>query len=177
MINRVAYRTVFQPDFMLVMATNPVGGVIPIEICALVRSGGEKVFWEAERAGADRIDICIAVGKVQVQDLGGKTSSMSSLEMRKRVDLARQMQKRRFQSEAIDFNAQMNNKLVKKYCAVEDAALELLDLAYEKYHLSARGYYKIIKVARTVADTEGEEVIRRHHLLEAVGYRNSLSEL
>ena len=97
--------------------------------------------------------------------------------MRESVHFAHEVQKERFKDETIDFNSQMTNAMIKRYCELETDAREILNLAYDKYHLSARGYYKIIKVARTIADMEQSRLIERKHILEAIGYRNSLLEM
>lgn len=179
LINRAAYRTVFPADVMLVMAMNPCRcGYYPDRnLCSCTEQEVKKYFGKIKGPVLDRIDICVAVEKVQVQELGGEGSSMSSGQMRELVEKAQMAQKNRFQNEKIDFNAQMNHTLIKKYCEMEDGAKQMLELAYDKYHLSARGYHKIIKVARTIADLEGSSLIRRPHLLEAIGYRNTVIEM
>ena len=125
----------------------------------------------------DRIDIHVAVEKVAIDDLKEKTKTMSSADMRESVCCAHEMQKLRFKEEDIDFNSQMTNAMIKQYCELEKDARQMLNLAYDKYHLSARGYNKIIKVARTIADMEQSRLIERKHILEAIGYRNSLLEI
>ena len=177
-INRAAYRAVFPADFMLVMASNPCKcGYYPDRnLCSCTEQEVRKYFGKIKGPVLDRIDICVAVEKVQVQELGDNVSSMSSAVMRSYVEKARIIQEERFKNESVCFNAQMDHDMIRKFCRLNQDAKKMLDLAYEKYHLSARGYFKIIKVARTIADMEGSEPIRREHILEAVGYRNSLLE-
>lgn len=177
-INRASYRMVFPSDFMLVMAANPCKcGYYPDRnLCACSERDVKKYFGKLQGPVLDRIDICVAVEKVPVEDLDEKTATMSSEEMRKGVERAHAMQKRRFQKEAIHFNAQMNHTQMKRYCSLTSEVQQLLNKAYDRYHLSARGYFKIIKVARTIADMEGKEQIEAQHLLEAIGYRNSQAE-
>ena len=177
-ISRVNYRAVFPSDFMLVMASNPCRcGYYPDRnLCRCSEPEVQKYFGKIRGPVMDRIDICIAVEKVQVGDLNDKVSEMSSEIMRKGVETAQDMQKERFRKETVDFNSQMNNDLIRKFCPLTEDAKKMLDLAYERYHLSARGYFKIIKVARTVADMEASEKIGRDHILEAIGYRNPLAE-
>ncbi len=178
-INRAAYRAVFPADVMLVMALNPCRcGYYPDRnLCSCSEQDVRRYFGKIKGPVLDRIDICVAVEKVQVTDLSGMEKSMSSEEMRKAVERAHEMQKNRFLNEPIDFNAQMDNQRIRKYCEMEERAKQMLELAYDKYHLSARGYFKIIKVARTIADIDGSDVIKRPHLLEAIGYRNTVIEM
>ena len=178
-INRASYRAVFPADFMLVMAMNPCKcGYFPDRsICNCTEQEVKKYFGKIKGPVLDRIDIHVAVEKVAIDDLKDKTRTMSSAEMRESVHFAHEVQKERFKDETIDFNSQMTNAMIKRYCELETDAREILNLAYDKYHLSARGYYKIIKVARTIADMEQSRLIERKHILEAIGYRNSLLEM
>lgn len=178
-INRVNYRAVFPSDFMLVMAANPCRcGYYPDRnICSCTEADVNKYFGKIRGPVLDRIDICVAVQKVKVEEFGGGGPSMSSAEMRKGIEAAQKAQKARFQSEPINFNAQMNNRQIEQFCPLDEETKELLGKAYDRFHLSARGYYKIIKVARTIADVEEEERIRKKHVLEAIGYRNSLADM
>ena len=83
------------------------------------------------------------------------------------------MQKDRYknESDALITNAKLTGRLVAKYCPLDSSGKELLRNAYEKLGISARAYEKVIKVARTIADIEGEENIRDFHIAEALGYR------
>ena len=66
----------------------------------------------------------------------------------------------------------MTSKHIKKYCEIDSASEQLLKQAFERFHLSARGYTRILKVARTIADLDGSENIQKQHLIEAISYRN-----
>ena len=175
-INRVNYRAVFPADFMLVMAANPCKcGYYPDRnLCHCTDIEVRKYFGKLKGPVLDRIDICVAVEKVNVEDFGDKVSAVDSEYMRKRVETAHKIQEERFLKEPIHFNAQMNNPQIEAYCRLQEEARQILNQAYDKYHFSARGYYKIIKVARTIADLEESAEIRKGHILEAIGYRNHL---
>ena len=97
---------------------------------------------------------------------------MNSLRMRTAVCAARQIQEERFAAQDIQFNSQMSRKEIEKYCVLDQKGSSLLDRAYDKYNMSARGYYKVLKVARTIADLEGRADISPDHVAEALGYRN-----
>lgn len=85
---------------------------------------------------------------------------------------AHQIQLERFQKEGIFFNTQMNAAQIEKYCALRPADKEILRSAFDRLELSARGYHKILKVARTAADLDGATQIELKHLLEVLQYRS-----
>lgn len=92
--------------------------------------------------------------------------------MAARVLKARTIQKLRFASErGINVNAEMGNKQIERYCPLSDACAETLSRLMEKTGLSMRAYFRIIKVARTIADLEGSDEILSRHILEAAGFR------
>lgn len=117
----------------------------------------------------DRMDICTEVQKVTYQDLNG--GGESSDVIRKRVEQVATLQKERFAGTEIGWNARIPADKLDQYCPMEDAAERLLVRIYEKMTLSTRGLHSIRRVARTIADMEGDEVIRQRHISEAVFYR------
>lgn len=119
----------------------------------------------------DRIDLKIDVDRVSFVDLKSGKLEESSEEVKKRVDKARQIQLERFKGEKIYCNAKMNSRLIKKYCCIDDDSEKLIETAFEKFHMSARGYNRILKVARTIADLAGSENIELAHVAEAIAYR------
>jgi len=119
----------------------------------------------------DRIDIHLEVPVVNHKDLLGGPSPESSREIRRRVELARQRQLRRFRGEGIYCNAQMGDAHLKRYCRLTSDAEKLLEMAMKKLALSARAYTRVLKVSRTIADLEGAEKIEPTHLSEALQYR------
>lgn len=119
----------------------------------------------------DRIDLKIDVDRVSFVDLKSDKLEESSEEVKKRVDKARQIQLERFKGEKIYCNAKMNSRLIKKYCCIDDDSEKLIETAFEKFHMSARGYNRILKVARTIADLAGSENIELAHVAEAIAYR------
>ncbi|MBR1396203.1 MAG: YifB family Mg chelatase-like AAA ATPase [Selenomonadaceae bacterium] len=122
----------------------------------------------------DRIDIHIRVPRVEYKDLSSKRKSEPSSEIRKRVSKARDIQVKRLKPYHMFCNAQMNHALIGKYCQMTDRAEELLELVYKRKHLSARSYDRIKKVARTIADLEGSDVIDNVHIGEAIKLRNDV---
>ena len=119
----------------------------------------------------DRIDIHIEVPAVKYRDLASRDPGESSREIKKRVDAVQRIQLDRFKGMKIYCNAQMTNRHIKKFCQIDEASQKLLEMAIDKFGLSARAYTRILKVARTIADLEGQENIQSHHLSEAIQYR------
>jgi magnesium chelatase family protein len=121
----------------------------------------------------DRIDLHVEVTPVSYQELSDhKIVSEKSVEIRKRVQLAREIQYRRFEKhENMHCNAQMSGKMVREVCRLDPTGSALIKTAMEKLQLSARAYDRILKVARTTADMEGSERILTEHLAQAIQYR------
>jgi magnesium chelatase family protein len=134
----------------------------------------------------DRIDIHIEIPAVKYKELSDTKEAESSEAIRARVEKARLVQQERFSAkmpggstascggkgEKIYCNSQMNTKLIKKYCILNDEAKELLKMAMQELGLSARAYDKILKVARTIADLAASELIQAEHISEAIQYRS-----
>jgi len=119
----------------------------------------------------DRIDIQVDVPAVPYKDLAGSRSAESSETIRYRVIAARNTQLRRFFDEHIYSNAQMGPRHIRKYCLLNAECERIMENAVTKLGFSARGYDRILKVARTVADLESAEDLEPKHLSEAVQYR------
>jgi magnesium chelatase family protein len=121
----------------------------------------------------DRIDIHIEVTPVPFEKLSDTRKGESSIDIRKRVTAARELQTKRFEdSKTVHYNAQMNTKQIRKYCLLDDASMQLLKTAMERLNLSARAYDRILKVSRTIADLEGSDDIKGSHISEAIQYRS-----
>lgn len=120
----------------------------------------------------DRIDIKVDVDRVKFLDLKESSLEESSEEVKKRVDNARKIQQKRFAGSGVYCNAKMNSKQIRDYCKLDSASEQILHAAFDKFNMSARGYTRILKVARTIADLEGSENILSKHVLEAINYRN-----
>ena len=121
----------------------------------------------------DRIDIHIDVPSVNYRELRGGATPESSADIRRRVIQARDLQLQRFHAggERIYANAQMGSREIRKYCELSTDSEHLLERAMVKQGLSARAHDRILKVARTIADLTGGEVIEPGHIAEAIQYR------
>lgn len=121
----------------------------------------------------DRIDLHIDVQKVSYEELSSKAKGESSLDIRKRVIKAREVQTQRFMGiESVYCNAQMNTKMSRKICALDKAGKQMLKKAITSLGLSARAYDRILKVSRTIADLERSQSIQSNHIAEAIQYRS-----
>ncbi len=119
----------------------------------------------------DRMDLCVEASEVSYQDIKSEGSGESSKEIRKRVEAAHEIQKERYQTMRYHFNSDLDIKGLKKFCRLTKEGEKLMETAFTQLHLSARGYHRILKVSRTIADLEGKEDIQVNHLKEAVFYR------
>lgn len=119
----------------------------------------------------DRIDIHIELPAIKYKELIDTNEAESSVVIKSRVEKARAIQRARFKSDAIFYNARMNTKLIKRYCILKEEAKELLKMAMTELNFSARAYDKILKISRTIADLAGSEQIKQEHISEVIQYR------
>ena len=120
----------------------------------------------------DRIDIHIEVKPVEYKSLRQENSKLSSKTIKERVNKARNVQSKRYENSDIIQNSELTPKLIEKYCKLNSECQDILKKAFEKLNFSAREYSKILKVARTIADVDGNENIEKENILEAIQYRN-----
>lgn len=120
----------------------------------------------------DRFDLHIDVAPVDFEDLSSKVKEESSAEIRRRVIAAREIQAKRFSGTGITCNALMTPDMLGDMCPMDDDAEQMMKSVFDNLGLSARAYDRILKVARTIADLGGSEIIKRQHLTAAVQYRS-----
>jgi magnesium chelatase family protein len=120
----------------------------------------------------DRIDLHVEVAPVDFEEMSAERGGESSSTVRERVVEARSRQETRFGDDGPHCNAHMGTQDVQAHCDIDEAGTNLLRTATDRLGLSARGYTRILKVARTVADLEGTSQIRPEHVSEAVQYRS-----
>ncbi|SHJ06549.1 YifB family Mg chelatase-like AAA ATPase [Parasporobacterium paucivorans] len=168
----------FPADFMLAAAMNPCPcGYYPDKArCSCTQYNINKYSEKIRGPLLDRIDICIYMNPVKINLLQKDGRTASSAEMKSRIEKAREMQRMRYEDTGICFNSRLKASYIKEYCPVPENCQKLLSDSYERLGLSARAYHKIVKVARTIADLDGETEIRREHILEAIAYRNTIKE-
>ncbi|MCC2590464.1 YifB family Mg chelatase-like AAA ATPase [Chryseobacterium sp. MFBS3-17] len=173
-ISRAKFTVNYPASFMLVASMNPSpSGYFPDD------PNNTSTAFEMQRymnrlSGPllDRIDIHVEVQKVEFDQLADRRKGENSLAIRERVMQARERQNERYKDLEISYNAQMGPKEIERFCELDDASSALIKTAMEKLNLSARAYDRILKVARTIADLEGEEHIGSSQIAEAIQYRS-----
>jgi magnesium chelatase family protein len=144
----------------------------PQKACICSPSVVRKYLHKISGPLLDRIDLQIEVVPVSYEELSNHNITENSMTIRERVQNARTIQLKRFnQGPGINTNAQMQSYELKKWAELDDASSKLLKIAMEKFHLSARAYDRIIKVARTIADLDGSKDIQNQHISESIQYR------
>jgi magnesium chelatase family protein len=119
----------------------------------------------------DRIDIHIEVPRLSSEELMSKRAGESSAQVRRRVVKAREKQLCRMKGTGISCNAGMGSKAIQEFCEMDAETKDLLKAAIAQFNLSGRGYDRILKVSRTIADLESCEKVEMHHVAEAINYR------
>ena len=175
-VTRVARSIEYPARFMLVASMNPCpcgnyGSRDPNKPC--VCTYNERRRYQNKISGPllDRIDLYVSVGGVEYDELRDKNLEEDSLSVKARVEKAREIQRNRFREEGINVNAEMNNRLIDKYCQLDDDSENLLKMAFRNQSLSARSFTRILKVARTIADLGGRERISLNDVAEAIQYK------
>lgn len=166
----------YPASFMFVAAMNPCqcGYYNHPEIdCTCPPGSIQRYLNKISGPLLDRIDIHIEVTPVPFKELSNKELSEKSSEIRRRVVVARELQKLRFEkSKEVHSNAQMSSKMIRSFCTIDETGNTLLKTAMERLKLSARAYDRILKVARTIADLDSSFEINNEHLSEAIHYRS-----
>lgn len=163
----------FPADFMLVAAMNPCpcGNYPDLSKCRCTPSQIQMYLGRISRPFLDRIDLCVEAPRVGFGSLTGTARQESSEEIRNRVVRVREIQKRRYEKEGIRNNAALRTEDLKRYCVLGNKEKKLMERAFSHMELTARGYHRILRTARTIADLDGEERIRENHLREALSLR------
>lgn len=175
-IARAQYTVTYPSSFMLVASMNPSpGGYFNDPDAPVTSSPAEMQRYLGKISGPllDRIDIHIEVTPVPFEKLSDDRKGESSVEIRKRVEAARDVQTLRFEDiKDLHYNAQMDTKHIREFCKLDASSKALLKSAMQRLNLSARAYDRILKVARTIADLEGQEHLNENHISEAIQYRS-----
>lgn len=173
-VTRVAKTLTFPARFMLVAAMNPCpcGKLTdPDRECQCSPSQVQKYKRRISGPLLDRIDLHIEVPPVRYDKLSSEKVAEESASVRERVKTARDKQLERFSDLPIKTNSEMGTKEIKRFCQADEQTKELLKNAAQQLHLSARSFYRILKLARTIADLTSDEAIKTQHVAEALQYR------
>ena len=174
-ISRLNASLTYPCNFMFVASMNPCP-------CGYYGSKGKECTCTSEMITRymgkisgpllDRIDIQVEVTPVKYQKLEDSEKLETSEEIKKRVNKARKLQVERYHEYGIFSNSELTPKLLDVFCKLDDKAKDIIKNAFDRLGLSARGYDRILKVARTIADLDGADSIEPRHIAEAIQYRS-----
>ena len=175
-ISRAKFTVTYPSSFMLVASMNPSpSGYFNDPDSPVTSRPAEMQRYLSRISGPllARIDIHIEVTPVPFEKLSEERRGESSVDIRKRVTAAREIQTQRFKENPnVHYNAQMSVKQIREFCDLDEASKQLLKTAMERLNLSARAYDRILKVSRSIADLEQSENIAASHISEAIQYRS-----
>lgn len=167
----------FPANFILLGATNlcPCGNYLnnsAIKQCTCESVKREKYINKLSKSLLDRIDIFTYTPVIDYIDVSNKKDKRITTKMvLDSVIKAREIQSRRLEKFGIKYNSEMNNELVNKFCELKSSSKQILETIYRKENISTRSYFKILKIARTIADLNGEASIQDEHIMEVINYR------
>ncbi len=173
-ISRAQGRVTFPAKAMIVAAQNPCPcGYLGDNSHSCTCSPSQIIHYQKKISGPllDRIDIHLDVPKVETNKLTTQEIRESSSTVRQRVQRARNRQTKRFAGTSLTSNADMTSKDIRLFCPLSPDCIDMLKKAVDLFRLSARSYYRIIKIAQTIADLDGKEAIEPNHIAEALQYR------
>ena len=173
-ISRAQGSATFPANFMLVGAMNPCPcGYYgdPFRQCTCPLSLVARYQRRISGPFIDRVDIFVEVPHIDYEKLADDRLGEKSDKVRARVEAARSLQRERFDGTKLTCNAEMTPTEVREFCQTEESAQSLLKAAMKQLYLSARAFHRILKLARTIADLENTDIIKAHHIAEAIQYR------
>ena len=173
-ISRAQGSVTFPANFMMVGAMNPCPcGYYgdPFRQCTCTPGLVSRYQRRISGPFIDRVDIFVEAPHIDYEKLADDRLGEPSDKVQARVIAARSLQLKRFQGTGLICNAEMTPTEVRQFCQVEESAQSLLKAAMKQLHLSARAFHRILKLARTITDLENADIIKAHHLAEAIQYR------
>lgn len=166
----------YPADFMLVAASNPCPcGYFPDRNrCKCTEQEIRKYLGKISGPILDRIDLCCEMSAINIEELQSKDVEEDSEKIRNRVIDAVKIQEKRYEQTIYRFNSDLLPQDISKYCILEEKAQDVVQKLYKKLGLSVRGYHRLLKVSRTIADLEQSEKILDRHVKEAASYRMTM---
>ena len=165
----------YPADFMLVCAMNPCqcGEYPDRNKCRCTRAQIERFIGRISKPILDRMDLCVETPRVEFSELMKRTKKEESSEtIRKRILKAHKIQEERYEKESFRYNSEIPAKKIDQYVELGAKEQEYMQETFGKLNLSVRGYHKVLKVARTIADLKGQKMVDRKDLAEASCYRS-----
>lgn len=171
---RNRYQEEYPARFLFVAAMNPCKcGYYPSSRCTCSAPSIQHYLSKISQPLLDRFDLCVQTKRVDFFELAGEGDDEESAQIRERVISAMEIQKDRYRNEPYTFNSQVTSAIIEEYCRLTSETRDYMKQLFSAEELTARGYYKILKVARTIADLAGEKDVTKAHIAEA-GYFRSL---
>jgi len=173
-VSRAAGNLRFPAKFILVAAMNPCPcGFYGDKERQCTCAPGQIINYRKRISGPiiDRIDLHIEVPRLKFDKLTSEGQGETSEAIKVRIEAARKIQAERFKNTPFITNSEMNSEAVKDFCQIDNSSYELLRSAVDQMHLSARAYFRVLKLGRTIADLAQEEKILTPHIAEALQYR------
>lgn len=166
-------------NFLLIAACNtcPCGmylGGVGDNKCVCSEFERKKYMSRLSRALLDRIDLLNFVPKLKYEDIRKRNNNINSEKMKENVLSAREIQKFRFRNSMYNYNSEVKGKEIENLFSISTSSKLLIGSYYEKFDLTMRGYDKLLRVSRTIADLDGSEKIGDYHIIEALGYRKNI---
>ena len=174
-ISRAKSKLTYPSSVMVVAAMNPCPCGFyghPTKKCKCTPGAVEKYLSKVSGPMLDRIDIHVEVAPVEFSDMANNSEAESSEKIRARITKARKIQWQRFKNLSFNCNADISAAYINSICQTTKEAANMMKIAFEKLSFSARAYNKILKIARTIADLDEENIINSKHIAEALQYRS-----
>ncbi len=174
-VSRVQQTVRYPANFMLIGSMNPCpcGNYgSKKHVCTCTPQAIRRYINKLSGPLLDRIDIQIEMDAIEFGEMRSKKEEEKSAVVKERVMKARAIQSKRFEKMPIYTNSDMNNRLIREFCQIPPEAETLMETAFKKLSLSARASFRILRVARTIADLEGKDQIETAHVAEAIQYRS-----
>lgn len=172
----------YPANFILVGATNlcPCGNYLnnsAIKQCVCENIKRERYINKISKSLLDRIDIFSYTPVIDYIDISNKKDErMTTKDVLEKIKIARNIQKNRLKKYGIKYNSQMNNELVNKFCELSTSSKQILETVYRKENITTRSYFKILKIARTIADLDNKDKINDEHIMEVINYRKFINK-